>query len=523
MARWLVVWILLVAVSLGWGKSFSFDMIRSMPQSVEKDYYIWRFLMQPSTTAREAHIVIQEANAINLKLQEAYKAKTGQLPNVTPKPKPIYKGNEIDVKKTANNLKVTKEQWRIKSTKLKTIFESPNPFFEWSRQEAFVQCFVFNQCGKVKRKHFDRILSKEHFQRLTSDPAFNDTIKLIFTEGHTNLKSSLYHPLPQTHRLTAESLSAIAMDALRSGNLQVAASYFESARRKGGKQEAIDQASFWLYQITGTTGYLKRIVQAKDVNLYALMARDILHAPYPSIITPKLPKRDISGFDSHNPIHWAHIKSRIFGHGVNLVNLASSFESDETIGVYSYIKSNISKQKEHYFPMPYRDVMSRLPKERQALIYAIARQESRFIPAAVSRSFALGMMQFMPFLIEHVAKERGERIDYDDIFNPRRAIVYADHHLNYLTAHLYNPLFIAYAYNGGIGFTRRMLEKGDLFAQGRYEPYLSLERVPNDEAREYGKKVLTNYVIYLNKLGIAARVTPILKELTDPSRTDKFR
>jgi len=35
--------------------------------------------------------------------------------------------------------------------------------------------------------------------------------------------------------------------------------------------------------------------------------------------------------------------------------------------------------------------------DRKALMLAIARQESKFIPASISRSFALGMMQFMPF------------------------------------------------------------------------------------------------------------------------------
>ncbi len=504
-------------------KSFSYGQIHSMPQSVEKDYYIWRFLMQPSTTAAEAQAVIGEANAINLKLQEAYKARTGMLPNVALRKKPVYIGNEVERKKHEKELELSKEQWRIKSTRLKTIFQSADPFFDWSRQEPYVQCFVFNQCGKAKRKYFDRILSREHYQQLTTDPGFNESIKLILSENYPNLRYSLYYPPASNNKLTAETLSSIAMDALRNGNLQVAADYFEQARRRGGKQEAIDQASFWIYQITGKEGYLKRIVQANDVNLYALAARDILHAPYPPIITPKLPRKDISGFDSQNPIHWAVIKNRIYGHGFDLNRLAESLESDETVGVYSYIQTNISKHKKHYFPMPYRDVMQRFPKERQALIYAIARQESRFVPAAVSRSFALGLMQFMPFLIDHVSKELGERIDYDDIFNPRRAIIYADHHLDYLTTYLYNPLFIAYAYNGGIGFTRRMLEKGNLFREGKYEPYLSIERVPNDEAREYGKKVLTNYVIYLNKLGIAARVTPILKELTDPSRTDKFR
>ena len=173
--------------------------------------------------------------------------------------------------------------------------------------------------------------------------------------------------------------------------------------------------------------------------------------------------------------------------------------------------------------MPYRDIVEKYPVTRQALIYAIARQESRFIPASVSRSFALGMMQFMPFLVKHVAKEKGEKIDLDEMFDPKKAIEYANYHLDYLNRYLYHPLFVAYAYNGGIGFTKRLIRQSDYFRKGKFEPYLSMEKMHNVEAREYGKRVLTNYIVYLNKLGKPTRLLPYIKMLTYPERTDRFR
>ncbi len=109
------------------------------------------------------------------------------------------------------------------------------------------------------------------------------------------------------------------------------------------------------------------------------------------------------------------------------------------------------------------------------------------------------------------------------MFNPYKAIEYADWHLDYLTKYLHHPLFIAYAYNGGIGFTRRHIRSSRNFRKGPYEPYMSMEKMKNVEAREYGKKVLANYVIYLNKLGVATRLFPLLRTLTTPSATDKFR
>jgi len=135
----------------------------------------------------------------------------------------------------------------------------------------------------------------------------------------------------------------------------------------------------------------------------------------------------------------------------------------------------------------------------------------------------LGMMQFMPFLVKHVAKEKGHKIDLDDMFDPYRAIEYADFHLDYLTKYLYHPLFIAYAYNAGIGFTKRHIKNKRHFRMGPYEPYMSMETMKNYEAREYGKKVLANYIIYLNKLGVVTRIFPLIKLLATPSATDKFR
>jgi len=110
------------------------------------------------------------------------------------------------------------------------------------------------------------------------------------------------------------------------------------------------------------------------------------------------------------------------------------------------------------------------------------------------------------------------------MFDPITALIYANDHMNYLTKWLQHPLYIAYAYNAGIGFTRRMLKKKTLFTHNKhYEPYLSIERLPNAQARRYGKHVLANYVIYLNQLGVPLRMIDLLDTLHIPAKTDKFR
>ncbi len=516
MKSFLFILFLLVFSYSAEAKTFTYDQVHQMPTSIEKDYYIWRYLSQSTTTADQARSIIHETHHLNDKLIGSYKRKTGTAPRISHKPMPYSQ----QLKPQTDG---SSQSWRIGSAKLQSIIRSNTPFGEWSQEEPFVQCYVFNNCGAAKRKSLNQQISKQQYQRMTTSKAFNKSAKLIMSEKLNNLTNALYYPPDPNNALTSNTHFDIGMYALMHNNNQSAAIYFDQARQKAEKQNEADRAAFWLYQATGNKGYLNHLLKSYDVNMYTLIARDIMNIRYPKTITPTLPKRDLPHYNSQNPIHWANIKLKLFKPGANLNSLAGQYESEEAIGVYSYIKTEESKKRSIYYPMPYRDIMSQLPKERQALIYAIARQESRFVPASVSRSFALGMMQIMPFLVEHIAKQRGENIDLDEMFDPHKAIIYANHHLNYLTEYLYNPLFIAYAYNGGIGFTKRLIQRDDYFRKGAYEPYLSMEKMTNEEAREYGKKVLTNYVIYLNKLGVSARISPFLQSLIDPSRTDNFR
>ena len=403
-------------------KTFTYAEVHAMPKSIEKDYYIWRLLSQPSTTATEAYNIIHEASHLNKKLRTSYSARTGRkAPHV--------------------------------SNKMLTT-----PEHIWKRRSR-------------ANKYFKKGLA-----------------------------------------------------LLRSKKPQQAASYFDAARKNYIKRYEVDKTLFWLYLSTKNKIYLQHLQQSYSPNIYTLLAADAINGTYPKTITKRFRKDNTHGFDIKNPIDWAKIKEKMYqSNNDEIDDLADEYASQACIGVYTYLKAKACGHKKAYFPMPYREVMKRFTPQRQALIYAIARQESRFVPASVSRSFALGMMQFMPFLIKHIAKEKGYNMDLDEIFNPYRAIEFADYHLDYLTKHLHHPLFIAYAYNAGIGFTRKHLRNNKHFRTGTYEPYMSMETMKNTEAREYGKKVLTNYVIYLNKLGVVTRMSSLIKVLATPNLTDTFR
>ena len=315
------------------------------------------------------------------------------------------------------------------------------------------------------------------------------------------------------------------LSLLRSKQPKVASGYFDAARKHYIKRHEVDKALFWLYLCTKNTTYLKHLQSSHSPNIYTLIAADSVKGKYPKTITEKFRKKKNFGFDVKNPITWAKVKRKMnSSSNKNIDDLADDYASQDSIVIYTYLKARASEHKKSYFPMPYRKRMKAMSAKRQALIYAIARQESRFVPASVSRSFALGMMQFMPFLIKDIAKKKGYGdMPLEEMFNPYRAIEFADYHLNYLNRYLYHPLFVAYAYNAGIGFTRGHLRNRRNFRHGSYEPYMSMESMKNVEAREYGKKVLANYVIYLNKLGVKTRMTSLMQTLATPTKTDRFR
>jgi len=152
------------------------------------------------------------------------------------------------------------------------------------------------------------------------------------------------------------------------------------------------------------------------------------------------------------------------------------------------------------------------------------RQETRMIPGLISRSFALGLMQIMPFNVDAISKVHPLKVtSYNDMFNPEYSIAYSIEHMKHIENTLYNPVLMAYAYNGGIGFTKRLLMSGSYFNSGEHEPFLSMELIGNAESREYGKKVLANYVIYKKILGEKVSISAILNTLTQPIQSDYFR
>jgi soluble lytic murein transglycosylase-like protein len=136
-----------------------------------------------------------------------------------------------------------------------------------------------------------------------------------------------------------------------------------------------------------------------------------------------------------------------------------------------------------------------------ALIYALMRQESKFKIEATSRVGARGLLQLMPRTASYMAKDKSLQRGKgrDKLYDPAVNLAIGQDYVNHLieTAADGDLFDMAVAYNGGPGNLRRWKREVPI-----EDPLLFIESIPNPESRDFVEKVLTNYWIYRQRLGL---------------------
>ena len=135
--------------------------------------------------------------------------------------------------------------------------------------------------------------------------------------------------------------------------------------------------------------------------------------------------------------------------------------------------------------------------DQWTMIHAIARQESQFDRAALSRTGARGLMQLMPGTARDTARKVGlpydaGRLSTDTGYNVQLgSSFFAQIFARYGSY----PLAIA-AYNAGPGNVNKWLAaNGDPRTPG-VDPVVWVEQIPFSETRNYVQRVLENAVVY---------------------------
>jgi len=500
-------------------QDITMQWLEKQPTSYAKDFYIWRYLAG-DITPKQANNALSQVRRLNNKILYRYinksgdkflkeyktckRAKTAKLLHrkdyCIEAGLSLYDATKLSKKELRKVIKKVKKEYPLFAQKLQ-ILNSALPFKSLIESDNDTFYAVFNQVGSSYRiKYFNEYFPKKYLYQLSKDEKdFTRTINLIVTNPRMKkAQKSLLGLNPKNFNFKATF--HLAINSILHKKEKLALEYLNLAHKKAYYQMQKDNITFWQYQLTKDLSYLAKLNRSWDVNIYTLFANNKLKKTTNNIIYNIKQKDQKRLFDITNPFIWHKVlKDSKKMDDEKLAKYYDTFTDDATIGHLAFVKERYMRYKKSYFVTPYEKYLKRIDKDRKALIYAIGRQESRFIPTSISTAYAMGVMQIMPFLSKALAKEFKEPYDIDKQLDAKTNLRYANRHLNFLTRRLDNPLFIAYAYNGGIGFTRKTLKKG-LFKKAKFEPWLSMELIPYDETKKYGKKVLANYYIYQNYL-----------------------
>ena len=148
------------------------------------------------------------------------------------------------------------------------------------------------------------------------------------------------------------------------------------------------------------------------------------------------------------------------------------------------------------------------PEVENALVYAIARQESAFNARDVSSANALGLMQVTPEAGQHIAKKFNVRYDqkrllHDDVYNMQiGAAELYDNISSYRGSYI-----LAFAgYNAGRGRVKEWVEKYGDPRDPHADPVDWVERIPFAETRNYVQRIIENIQVYRARFGSGSKL-----------------
>jgi soluble lytic murein transglycosylase len=136
------------------------------------------------------------------------------------------------------------------------------------------------------------------------------------------------------------------------------------------------------------------------------------------------------------------------------------------------------------------------------VVFAIARQESAFNPAAMSPVGARGLLQLMPGTAKITAKQAGlpydlKRLTTDPVYNATLGA----YHLGHLVDNYDGSYIMTFAaYNAGPGRVRDWVAKYGDPRSGTIDPVDWVELIPFSETRNYVQRVMENVQVYRARL-----------------------
>lgn len=540
MMKKILLWILFIATTSYASSQITLEFLESKPKGLVRDFYIWQFLSDEATTLEES-----------LKAYELIFRKTAKLDNlmtskgkVNELPKSLYckhlsfdklKMQDSECIKAGLNLgSIPSMPKQNKDFLLKTF--ANDPAFK-KKIEILSHPQILTGMLKSDAQTFSDIynaLSTNQREQILNQKIKPQALKKLADENNKSLNAILQSIIVNQDKSFAKFKASLAdanitgadsytlfmlgLNEILHNNKKQALTYFKLANANATTAMQKNRTLFWQYYLAQDQSILKELSQSTNVDIYTIYAIQKLKVePSFQVVTHlgKLSSKKPS-FNIQDPFQWQILKQNLaqIKNDQDLEDLSQHFAHEESSAHLAHLLTQLNKYQVHYFITPFSDQISWRDDQQKAFTYAIAKQESNLLPALVSTSYALGMMQIMPFNVQPFAQKlKKENIKLEDMFNPVIALEFGTFYLDDLGKEFNHPLFVSYAYNGGPGFFRRALKTKTLFVkQRKYDPWLSMELIPYKESRDYGLRVLANYIVYQASFGNNINLEELLKQ-----------
>lgn len=162
------------------------------------------------------------------------------------------------------------------------------------------------------------------------------------------------------------------------------------------------------------------------------------------------------------------------------------------------------------FPQVFREEILRAGEQttiNPLLIYSLTKQESAFLPNALSRSDAMGLMQ----LLFGTAREIDSKVNKTDLFKPATNTILGAKYLKKLIDRYQGNIALALAaYNAGPTranqWQKKLLESSNM--KQNFDIEIFIDTIPFAETRKYVSNILRNFAWYklLNKDGTLSSI-----------------
>jgi soluble lytic murein transglycosylase len=515
------------------------NWLEQKPKSYAKDFFIIQYLEQENLSFENAKIAYEMGNGRNATLKKLFNKKFKTSAPIDLK---CYRASIEELKKEDSKCialglslpeatKLSKDDLNFFISRLDPyptlkndlqIIASSDPFNALINSDTnrFYRLF-FDLGSDYRIKFLNKFMTPEFIEKLSKESEFERFLRYVIHDNNLkNIQKSLIS-LKDNKQLAPHIIFSLGINAVNNNSDDSAYMFFYNAFNKSYLKVDKDKSLFWMYLVTQNTSFLQELTKSWDNSIYTLYAKELFDVNIDNIVYNIDLKNEKTSFDVYDAFKWMDVVEDTKKNldDAKLAKYYNLFSDESTLSHYAFVLQRYNKYKIQYFITPYKDEVKDLDVNKQVLIYSLARQESQFIPSAISFSSAQGVMQIMPFLSLDIAKKLNEDYNIYEQFVPKTNIRYGSFHLDTLMRQFdNNPLFIAYAYNGGAGYTRSQLKKGLFKEKSKYEPFLSMEMISYAETREYGKKVLANYYIYNNHLNSENKIalSTIFQSLVSP-------